>query len=227
MRGILFALALASSFATLLAITPEVFAQTDVPDAPTAVAVYSIESQKLEVRWSTSFGDVDHRVQDPMEIGKRGVRLIPSAHKRSGDEHRKRAVDLGGRPVQWTGITGLTDGAEYTVRVIAANSSGDSDPSFGRRLARQLPQPGQAREFMGKRGRQDLRKFVIPGCGKPGITLWHSKRSLCNWTSSELREAQLLCLCMLTAIPSEVESNLRECGRRSHIFFGPDVNHRV
>ncbi len=29
-------------------------AQTDVPDAPTGVAVYSIESQKLEVRWSTS-----------------------------------------------------------------------------------------------------------------------------------------------------------------------------
>ena len=33
---------------------PAAFAQSLVPEAPTAVAVYSIESQKLEVRWSSS-----------------------------------------------------------------------------------------------------------------------------------------------------------------------------
>ena len=43
-------------------------------------------------------------------------------------------------------ITGLTDGAEYTVRVIAANSSGDSDPS-ATATGTPASEPGQAREF--------------------------------------------------------------------------------
>ena len=38
-RGLLLALALAASTAVLSAIVPGAFAQTDVPDAPTAVAV--------------------------------------------------------------------------------------------------------------------------------------------------------------------------------------------
>ena len=54
LRGVLFVLALVASLATLLATAAAALAQADVPDAPTAVAVYSIESQKLEVRWSTS-----------------------------------------------------------------------------------------------------------------------------------------------------------------------------
>lgn len=54
MHAAFVALALALSLATLLATATAALAQTDVPDAPTAVAVYSIESQQLEVRWSTS-----------------------------------------------------------------------------------------------------------------------------------------------------------------------------
>ena len=43
-------------------------------------------------------------------------------------------------------LTGLTDGTEYTVRVIAVNSNGDSDPSSE---VTGTPQstPGQVREF--------------------------------------------------------------------------------
>ena len=52
--GVLFVLALTALIAALLVTTPAASAQTQVPDAPTGVAVYSIESQKLEVRWSTS-----------------------------------------------------------------------------------------------------------------------------------------------------------------------------
>ena len=43
-------------------------------------------------------------------------------------------------------ITGLTDGTEYTVRLIAANSNGDSDPSASA-TGTPASQPGQAREF--------------------------------------------------------------------------------
>ena len=43
-------------------------------------------------------------------------------------------------------ITGLTDGAEYTVRVIAVNANGDSDPS-ATATGTPASQPGQAREF--------------------------------------------------------------------------------
>ncbi len=48
------ALALAAMIAALSAIVPEASAQTDVPDAPTAVAAYSIRSTELEVRWSSA-----------------------------------------------------------------------------------------------------------------------------------------------------------------------------
>ena len=96
---VVFALVLLGSVVAVLVISPVAFAQSLGPDAPTAVAVYSVKSEKLEVRWSSSDA-VDHVVQGPVEIGKRGVRLVPAAIERSGDEHRKRAVDLGRRPVQ-------------------------------------------------------------------------------------------------------------------------------
>ena len=38
-------------------LTPAAFAQTDVPDAPTDLAVYTYSSGKLEARWSTSDAD--------------------------------------------------------------------------------------------------------------------------------------------------------------------------
>ena len=43
-------------------------------------------------------------------------------------------------------LTGLTDGAEYTVRVMAANTNGDSDPS-ATATGTPASQPGQAWEF--------------------------------------------------------------------------------
>ena len=145
LRGILFALALASSFATLLAITPEVFAQTDVPDAPTAVAVYSIESQKLEVRWSSS--DATSTTSFKIQW-KSGAEEYDSSRQLTSDPATSIEIDqstsAGDRYVDI--ITGLTDGTEYTVRVIASNSNGDSDPSA---TATRTPasEPGQVREF--------------------------------------------------------------------------------
>ena len=145
MHAAFVALALTLSLATLLATATAALAQTDVPDAPTAVAVYSIESQKLEVRWSTSFGAsiTAFKVQ-----WKSGSEEFDSSRQLTSDPATsivsEQSTSAGDRYVDI--ITGLTDGAEYTVRVIAANSNGDSDPSF---TATGTPasQPGQAREF--------------------------------------------------------------------------------
>ena len=145
LRGVLFVVAVAASIATLLATTTGVFAQTDVPDAPTAVAVYSIESQKLEVRWSTS--DASSTTSFKIQW-KSGSEEFDSSRQLTSDPATsivsEQTTSAGDRYVDI--ITGLTDGAEYTVRVIAANSNGDSDPSF---TATGTPasQPGQAREF--------------------------------------------------------------------------------
>ena len=52
--GVVVALVLSGSVTVFALTAPAALAQSLVPDAPTAVAVYSIESQMLEVRWSSS-----------------------------------------------------------------------------------------------------------------------------------------------------------------------------
>ena len=103
-------------------------AQSDVPDAPTAVAVYSIESQKLEVRWSTS--DVASTTSFKIQW-KLGSEEFDLSRQLTSDPatsiESDQSTTAGERYVDI--ITGLTDGTEYTVRVIAANANGDSDPS--------------------------------------------------------------------------------------------------
>ena len=144
-RGVLFVLALAASIATLLAITPEAFAQTPPPDAPTGVAVYSIESQKLEVRWSMSFAAsvTEFKIQ-----WKSGAEEYDSSRQLSSGSATSIEIDqstsAGDRYMDI--LAGLTDGTEYTVRVIAVNANGDSDPS-ATATGTPASQPGQAREF--------------------------------------------------------------------------------
>ena len=145
LRGVLFVLVLAASIATLLAATPVAFAQTEVPDAPTAVAVYSIETQKLEVRWSTS--DAGSTTSFKIQW-KSGSEEFDSSRQLNSDPatsiESDQSTSAGDRYADI--ITGLTDSAEYTVRVIAANSNGDSDPS-ATATGTPASEPGQAREF--------------------------------------------------------------------------------
>ena len=106
----------------------------DAPDAPSAVAVYSIvgetwsvtTSDELDVRWSSS----DTSVTGFIIQWKSGAKEFASSRQDqvaasaalvefSSTETSKRYKHT---------IDGLTDGTEYTVRVIANNAHGDSEP---------------------------------------------------------------------------------------------------
>ena len=200
LRGVLFVLALAASIAAVLAITPEAFAQTDVPDAPTDVAVYSIESQKLEVRWSSS----DAAATTSFKIQwKSGSEEFDSSRQLTSDPattiESVQSTSAGDRYVDT--LTGLTDGAEYTVRVIAANANGDSEPSAEATGAPQSG-PGPAREFW------ENEAIKIFESSSPWLReTWDyitTQNVSVSWSSGSSGGASVLCT-HLTA------SNLREC----------------
>ena len=145
LRGVLFVLALAASIVALATAT-EALAQTDVPDAATNVEVYSLRTTELEVRWSTSDATNTSSFKVQWKSGSqdydttRQVTSDPSTSIVS-----EQSTTDGDRYVQ--SLTGLTDGTEYTVRVIATNSNGDSDPS-DEATATPKAVPGEAEEFI-------------------------------------------------------------------------------
>ena len=145
-RGVFLALALVASVATLLATAAGVSAQTEVPEAPTNVAVYTYKSEQLEVRWSTS----DAAATTSFKIQwKSGSEEFASSRQLTSDPatsiESDQSTAAGDRYVGI--ITGLTDGTEYTVRVIATNANGDSEPS-GEVTGTPQSLPGQVREFV-------------------------------------------------------------------------------
>ena len=128
MRGVLFAFALTAFTAGLLATATGAFAQSDVPDAPTKVAVYIYESQKLEVRWSSS--DAADTTSFKLQW-KSGTEEYDSSRQLASDPATKKVALQSTSTVERYAdiITGLTDDTEYTVRVLATNANGDSDAS--------------------------------------------------------------------------------------------------
>ena len=127
-RGALFIPALLASVAALLATATGTFAQTDVPDAPTALAVYSHDRFKLEVRWSSpdAANTTSFKVQ-----WKSGSEEYDTSRQETSAPAASRV------PLQSTSVESrythviehLTIGTQYTVRVIATNANGDSAPS--------------------------------------------------------------------------------------------------
>ena len=121
-------------------------AKAEVPGAPTALAVYSTTSGELEARWSSSdFASTSsYKVQ-----WKSGSQEYDSA--------RQDSIDPATSVVVWQSntssqrykhvITGLTDGDEYTVRVIATNTEGGNSSSSETTGTPQST-PGQAPAFI-------------------------------------------------------------------------------
>ena len=97
------------------------------------------------MRWSTS--DATNTTSFKIQW-KSGSEEFYSSRQQPSDPAasivNEQSTSTGDRYVEV--LTGLADGAEYTVRVIATNSNGDSDPS---KAATGTPasEPGQAREF--------------------------------------------------------------------------------
>ena len=98
---------------------PAAPAETRVPDAPGAPEVSAQDSTSLAVTWTEPASDggsaiTGYRVQWKEAAGRWDTPADVSEAEDTGTSHT---------------ITGLTDGTEYSVRVIAVNSVGDGPPS--------------------------------------------------------------------------------------------------
>ena len=116
------------------------------PEAPTSVAVYSIETGKLEVRWSSS----DAATTTGFEVQwKSGTEAYDSSRQEVVDPATSlvsaQSSDTTKRYKHT--LTGLTDETAYTVRVIATKGDNKSSPSPEVTGSPQST-PGQARAFI-------------------------------------------------------------------------------
>ena len=128
-RSVLPVLALAVLVPALAFTSSGTYAQSVVPDAPTGVAVYVYSTQTLEIRWSSSDAadTTSFKIQwksgtDNYDSTRQLTVSDPATSKvalQSTSSVERYAIT----------ITGLTDDTEYTIRVIAANSNGDSGAS--------------------------------------------------------------------------------------------------
>ena len=148
LRSTLIIFTIASLIATLLVMATGVFAQTDAPDAPSDVAVYTYSSQTLEVRWSSPDAADTTSFKIQWKSGSQG---FDSSRQLTSDPASSKVALQSTSTVERykDTITDLTDGTEYTIRVIATNSNGDSDPSDE---VTSTPQssPGQVQSFIEK-----------------------------------------------------------------------------
>ena len=102
-----------------------VTAEAAAPGAPTSVAVYSTEAEELEVSWSSSdfAATIGYKVQ-----WKSGTEDYAALRQASADPATSLVAAASSTTTRRYehAISGLTDGTEYTVQVIATNSEGDS-----------------------------------------------------------------------------------------------------
>ena len=112
----------------LLMLLTVVTAEAAVPGAPTSLAVYSTTSEELEARWSSS----DYAATTSFKVQwKSGDQEYDSSRQTSINLTTSRVRAYWKESIRRYkhAITGLTNGTEYTVRVIATNTEGDSEPS--------------------------------------------------------------------------------------------------
>ena len=103
--------------------TAAVAAETAVPDAPQSLNVSPDDTGTLDVSWEAPASDGGSAITGYKVQWKSGSEDYDGS---AGSTRQAEITDPASRTHT---ITGLTDGVEYTVRVIAVNDEGDGPPS--------------------------------------------------------------------------------------------------
>ena len=103
--------------------TAAVAAETAVPDAPQSLNVSPDDTGTLDVSWEAPASDGDSAITGYKVQWKSGSEDYDGS---AGSTRQAEITDPASRTHT---ITGLTDGVEYAVRVIAVNDVGDGPPS--------------------------------------------------------------------------------------------------
>ncbi len=103
--------------------TAAVAAETAVPDAPRSLNVSPDDTGTLDVSWEAPASDGGSAITGYKVQWKSGTEDYDGS---AGSTRQAEITDPASRTHT---ITGLTDGVEYTVRVIAVNDVGDGPPS--------------------------------------------------------------------------------------------------
>ena len=103
--------------------TAAVAAETAVPDAPQSLNVSPDDTGTLDVSWEAPASD------GGSDITGYKVQWKSGSEDYDGSAGSTRQAEITDPASRTHSITGLTDGVEYTVRVIAANDVGDGPPS--------------------------------------------------------------------------------------------------
>ena len=103
--------------------TAAVAAETAVPDAPQSLNVSPGDTSTLDVSWEAPASD------GGSDITGYKVQWKSGSEDYDGSAGSTRQAEITDSASRTHSITGLTDGVEYTVRVIAVNDVGDGPPS--------------------------------------------------------------------------------------------------
>ena len=123
------------------AATAAVAAETAAPDAPQSLNVSPDDTGTLDVSWEAPASDGDSAITGYKVQWKSG------SEDYDGSAGSTRQAEITDPASRTHSITGLTDGVEYTVRVIAVNDAGDGPPSV-EATATPLSREARLRQFV-------------------------------------------------------------------------------
>ena len=121
--------------------TAAVAAETAVPDAPQSPNVSPDDTGTLDVSWEAPASDGGSAITGYKVQWKSG------SEDYDGSAGSTRQAEITDPAIRTHTITGLTDGMEYTVRVIAVNDAGDGPPSV-EATATPLSREARLRQFV-------------------------------------------------------------------------------
>ena len=159
------------ALATLLVLLLTTTAEAAVPGAPTSVAVY--RHQRRGTGSALVFVRLcgDHGFQGAVEVRHRGVRHVAAGPGRPGHQSGDGVINRS-RPAGTSTTTGLTNGTEYTVRVLATTRP-ETATRRPRRPAHPSQHPGRVWHSSRTRSSRSM-KMPFRGCAEL-LTIWLHK----------------------------------------------------